>query len=162
MKKSLLLGAMALAATTATATVASAAEYGFYTSSGGAYCDGVKFSGKNPAVGFHVYDQNYCQYENAYLGGFEGKVKDLGAGKWFTFPVSNGSGDSAPESYVFTFYINTHDLQWQLYYESTDYGITFEFLNSGSLQKGKPFAMVRPGAKHLGTVIRESLAALKK
>ena len=136
MKKSLLLGAMALAAS-AGVTAASAAEYGFYTSSGGAYCDGIKYSGTAPAVGFHVYDQTYCVYPNAYTGGFESKIKALGAGKWFTFPVSNGSGDGASESYVFTFYINPSQLTWVLAYESSDYGITFSELNAGTLMKGQ-------------------------
>ena len=160
MKKSLLLGAMALVASAATA--ASAKEYGFYTAGGGAYCDGLSFTGKAPAVGYHVYDQVYCVYTNAYTGGFESKIPAIGPGKWFTFPISNGSGDGAPESEVFTFYANTASLLWVLFYESTDYGVTFQELNSGTLEPGKPFAMVHPGAKHLGSVIHESLAALKK
>ncbi len=160
MKKSLMLGAMALAASAAT-TAASAAEFGFYSSSGSPYCDGVKYSGKTPATGFHVYDQTYCPFTNTVLGGFEGHVKYLGAGKWFTFPVSNASS-GGEESLVFTFYINPRALQWVLYYESTDYGIAFTELNAGSLVKGKPYAMVHPGQKHLGSVIRESLAAVKK
>ena len=160
MKKSLLLGAMALAATAVT-TAASAAEYGFYTAGGGAYCDGAKFSGTSPATGYHVYDQTYCTETNEVLGGFKGSVPKLGSGQWYTFPVS-GSAASAEETIVFTFYLNTAALQWVLFYESTDYGIPFEELNSGSLEKGPPFAMVRPGQKRLGSVIRESLKALHK
>jgi opacity protein-like surface antigen len=159
MKKSLLLGAMALAASAATA---SAAEYGFYSTYGGAYCDGLKFSGKAPAVGQHIYDQVYCVYTDANTGGFESKIKAIGPGKWFTFPVSNGSGDGSSESYVFTFYANTKALEWVLAYESTDYGITFSVLNEGTLQSGPPFAHMKQGAKHLGSVIHESMAKIVK
>ncbi len=163
MKKSLLLGAMAFAASAAVTTAASAksGEFGFYTADGGAYCDGVMYSGAKPATGYHIYDQTYCPYTNEVLGGFRGDVKGLGKGEWYTFPVS-GSSSAGEEYIVFTFYINPKALEWVLYYESTDYGIPFSLLNEGVLQKGAPFAMVHPGAKHLGSVIRESMAKLKK
>ncbi len=165
MKKSLMLGAMALVASAA-ATAASAHEYGFYTASGSPYCDGVMYSGYSesagtPATGYHVYDQTNCPYTNAVLGGFKGHVRALGPDKYFTFPVSNAAS-SGEEYIVFTFYINPQNLVWSLYYESTDYNIAFTYLNSGMLVQGPPYAMVKPGQKRLGSVIRESMAALKK
>ena len=163
MKKSLLLGAMALATSAATnAASAATKEYGFYTLGGSAYCDGLELTGTKPAVGYHIYDQVYCVYQNATLGGFDTPNAAIGPGKWFTLPVSNSSGDGNSKSLVFTFYANVKSLLWVLYYESSDYGIPFSFLNQGTLQAGPPFAMVRPGAKHLGSVIHEALAALKK
>jgi hypothetical protein len=159
MKKALLLGAIALAGVTVAAN-AQAKEYGFYTASGSGYCDGVSFTGTAPATGFHIYDQTYCSYTNAALGGYSGTVKSLGAGQWFTFPVSQSSGDGLPESYVLTFYINTKALTWVLAYESTDYSIPFEVINEGGLQKGKPFAA--GGKKIHQSVIHAGLASLKK
>ena len=165
MKKSLMLGVMALAATAAVTSAASAKSYkfGFYTASGGAYCDGLSFSvSGGVAVGYHVYDQNYCVYPNAYAGGVEGKFPALGAGKWFPLAISNATGDGALQSYTFVFYTNPTALTWVLFAENTDYGIPFEEFNAGTLQKGPPFAHVSPNHKNLGSTIRVGLAHLKK
>lgn len=164
MKKSLMLGAMAIAAV-ATASSASAKKYefGFYTASGGAYCDGLKFTDTSGvAVGQHIYDQTNCAYPNANVGGLLGPIKTLGAGNWYSLAVSQATGDGLPSAYTLVFYANVKSLLWALAYESSDYSITFAELNAGTLQKGKPAAHVVPGKKSLGSAIRVGLAHVSK
>ena len=163
MKKSLMLGAMAIAAA-ATISAASAKTYkfGFYTASGGAYCDGLKFTASGGvAVGYHVYDQTYCVYPNGVVGGLEGKVPALGGGSWYSLAGSQASGDGLPSTYTLVYYANVKALTWALAYESSDYGIPFTEINSGTLQKGKPFAVHTPGRKSLGSTLKVGLAHVK-
>ena len=163
MKMSLMCGAMALlTASLCNAAAANNYEFGFYTDAGGGFCDGVKFTGDEVSgAGYHVYAKS-CGYPNARLGGFRSPVRPIGPGQWYTFPVSSTAGDSVSEAVVEVFYINVKDLTWAAYYESTDYGVPFQFNISGVLMRGKPLAMVRPGHKRLGSVIAETLAGLRK
>ena len=163
MKKSVMLGAMALGVTAvSTAARARNYEFGFYTDAGTPFCDGVKFSGDSGSgAGYHIYDEARCAYPKALLGGFDGTVPKLGPGKWYSFPVSQAPGDQLSPAYVEVFYINVKALTWVLAYESTDYGIPFNVSNSGVLMKGKPDALAKPGQKRLGSVIAESIAAKK-
>jgi hypothetical protein len=162
MKKSLMLGAMALAAVaTASSAQAKKYEFGLYTAGGGAYCDGLQFTASGGvAVGQHIYDQVYCVYPDGNLGGFESKIAALGGGKWYTLPVSLATGDGDPQSYTLVFYANVKALEWVLAYENTDYGVTFSELNSGTLQKGPPFSQAH--GKKLGSALKVGLSRLKK
>ena len=164
MKKSLMLSAMAVAAI---ASISSASakkyEFGFYTASGGAYCDGLKFTETSGvAVGFHVYDQTNCVYPNGYAGGLLGTAPAAGPGKWYSLAGSQASGDSLPSTYTLVYYANVKSLTWVLAYESADYSIPFTSINSGTLQKGKPAAHVTPGRKSLGSSLRVGLAHIHK
>jgi hypothetical protein len=166
MKKSLMLGAMALtaAATVSTAASAKSYQYGFYTPSGGAYCDGLNFTvSGHVASGYHVYDQNYCVYPNSVIGGFKGTVPVLGKkGEWFSLAGSQASGDGLPNVYTLVYYADAKTMTWALAYESTTYGIPFTVINEGTLQKGPPFAHVTPGRKNLGSTLKVGLAHIKK
>jgi hypothetical protein len=164
MKKSLMLGAMALvAAASVSAASAKSYEFGFYTPSGGAYCDGLKFKAAGGvAVGEHIYDQTYCTYPNAYAGGLLGSVPSLGAGKWYSLAGSQASGDGLPDTYTLVYYANVKSLTWALAYESTAYSVPFTVINSGTLQSGPPFAHVSPGHKNLGSTMKVGLAHIKK
>ena len=163
-KNMLLLGALT-AGSLVTIKPAAAKTYafGFYTSSGSAFCDGVKFTGdKLGGAGFHVYDQVNCKYPDGILGGFAGRTPALGPGNWYTFPVSQAQGDLTPPSFTPVFYINVKALSWVAAYESTDYNVPFQVLNGGILMKGKPAAMAKPGQKNLGAVLRQTLVSLRK
>ncbi len=129
---------------------AKAVEYSFHTNSGGGFCDGIKFTPGSPALGYHVYDQQYCVFPNAYLGGFKGHVPALGPGEWYSFPVSSSANDESGDTLTLIFYINMKSLKWQLAYEDTELGVPFEFINGGILIRGKPEA-------HVGRMLRQTV-----
>jgi hypothetical protein len=164
MKKSLMLGTMAIAAiATVSAAQAKKYEYGFHTPSGTAYCDGLDFTvTSGVASGYHVYDQAYCAYPESVLGGYEGTVPTLGTGKWFSLSGSQASGDGLPDSYTLVYYANIKSLKWALAYESSAYTVPFTPINAGVLVKGKPGAFHKPGMKMLGTTMKAGLAHIVK
>lgn len=156
MRRILLLAAsLHLAGTMA----ARAEEYGFYSNSGAAFCDGVRFSNTHPAVGYHVFDETNCVYKPDYLGGFRGPIRDLGPGDWYTFPVSNLISDPDGQQTTYTYYINTRSLLWVLAEESADVSYPFAVVLRGTLVKGKPYARV--GAPRLKMSALDAARALE-
>ncbi len=161
MKTILMFGAIALAAS-ATVNPAAAKKYAFTfaSSSGDAYCDGVVFNYSGAvAIGYHVYDGTSCNYQSTEIAGIEGTIKGDGPGKWFFFALPPGPGTNLP-GYSFFALLNAKALTWELAYESQEYGVPFDVINTGTLIP-KPPAQ-HGGGKSLGTLVRAGLSHIKR
>jgi hypothetical protein len=155
MKKALMFSAMAVGAiaTMSSAQAKKGSEaYTFGTAGGSPYCNGITFapstyvSGAFEGIGtYNSVCSNY--FTPSGFGGFEGSIKPLGAGKWYTFTGVPG-GQGLPSNYILINYLNTKAATWYLAWEAnaTTYysAIPFEILNSGELLPGAPSAKVPP------------------
>ena len=162
MKTTLMMGAMALAAS-AMVTPAAARKYAFTfaSRSGAGYCDGVEFTySQGLAIGYHLYDGTHCAYPATEIAGTQSKIAYVGPGKWFFFALPPGPGQGLPAGDSLFVLLNANALLWDLAYENTAYAIPFTLINAGTLVVGPPSG--QHGRKTLGPVIKAGLAHIKR
>jgi hypothetical protein len=161
MKKALMIGAMAVAAFVTASQSAQAKKahtYGYYSFSGGAYCNTITLTVSGSfASGISGYYQADCPYASSYVGGYEGSLKYFGSGKWFTLVQANNEGAYLGLGYSEVNYINLKTLTWYLAITNSYYGIPLEVINGGLL--GAPLS--KSGGTHLGPVSKAFAAKFK-